>query len=431
GVGCSRFSPDLGADDCCVAEILHDGEACSVTGTAPCFIDGNVPAPGPAPTKATTPAPLDGAPTMTRTPAPEHEFSYSFSYTNEPWYDDDEGEPTPAPYTTAPVTAPTPIPDPKPTIAPAPVTTGMPVTVTETFTVDVPDLAQSSLDFGLLVDVSGSYFGDIANLKLLAADLVQGLAEDTADLSLGLGSFSDSEEKTGIPGSEYTLVKSFGGCDTEVCYEQEQDDFISAVNTLDANQSGMDSTMPESQTIALVRAAEDWAWRAGVLKVLAITTDAPFHVPGDWYGSGDEYFTLDEVIAACSAENIKILALKAPGAGDEMDTIADGTGGVVATTMSDSEDIVDAILEAIQYSKVAAEWVCEDSSWTFTADPSSGYDDVEGGESLDFTITVTVPAGTTAGTSCTANVLADDVLVGGQEFTYMADGTVAAVLFLP
>ena len=35
--------------------------------------------------------------------------------------------------------------------------------------------------------------GDIANLKLLAADLVQGLADDTADLALGLGYFSDTE----------------------------------------------------------------------------------------------------------------------------------------------------------------------------------------------------------------------------------------------
>lgn len=75
------------------------------------------------------------------------------------------------------------------------------------------------------------------------------------------------QEKTGIPDSDYTLVKPFGSCDTEVCFEQEQEDFIAAVNTLDANTSGMDASFQESQTVALVRAAEDWAWRAGVLKV--------------------------------------------------------------------------------------------------------------------------------------------------------------------
>lgn len=34
---------------------------------------------------------------------------------------------------------------------------GTPVTITESFTVDVPLLDQTSVDFGLLVDVSSSY----------------------------------------------------------------------------------------------------------------------------------------------------------------------------------------------------------------------------------------------------------------------------------
>eukprot|EP00752_Nemacystus_decipiens_P008653 g7726.t1 len=64
GVGCSRFSPELEADDCCVTEILEDGEACSVWGEAPCFIDGQSPVPSPiedAPT-STSPTDTTGAP---------------------------------------------------------------------------------------------------------------------------------------------------------------------------------------------------------------------------------------------------------------------------------------------------------------------------------------------------------------------------------
>eukprot|EP00752_Nemacystus_decipiens_P002185 g2080.t1 len=391
GVGCSRFSPDLDAHDCCVTEIRDFGKACSETGAAPCYLDdGAIPGP---------------APTMTSTDAPVHDFSFSFSFSYP--YTDDDDERTPAP-----LTAPTP--------APAPVTPGTPVSVTETFTVQVPELDETSVDFGLLVDVSGSYGDDILNLQLLANDLVEGLAVDTADLALGLGSFSDID---GL-GSEYTLLKEFGGCSDDACFDQEKVDFIAAVDTLSAAGGG---DLPESQTIALVRAAEDWSWRDGVLKVLAITTDAPFHVPDPATGTGDEYFTLEEVVEACNANSIKILALKAPGSGTEMDTIADGTGGVVATTASDSEDIVSAILqglEGVQYSKVEVEWVCADSSWTVTVDPSSGYDDVDGGAMLDFTVTVSVPAGAAAGTTCAANVVADEVLVGGQEFTSMADGTV-------
>lgn len=66
-------------------------------------------------------------------------------------------------------------------------------------------------------------------------------------------------------------------------------------------------------------------------------------------------------------------------------------------------------LAGVQYSKVEVEWVCEDSSWVVAVDPSSGYDNVDGGTMLDFTVTVSVPAGATAGTSCAANVLADEV----------------------
>eukprot|EP00903_Cladosiphon_okamuranus_P022803 g20995.t1 len=81
GVGCSRFSPDLDADDCCVTEILLGGEACSFTGVAPCFYDDGPP-PGPAPTMMPTPGPED-----------EFSFSYFYSYSYEPWYDDDvEGD---------------------------------------------------------------------------------------------------------------------------------------------------------------------------------------------------------------------------------------------------------------------------------------------------------------------------------------------------
>ncbi|CAN0426046.1 unnamed protein product [Ectocarpus sp. 12 AP-2014] len=373
---------------------------------------------------------------MNSAPTPEDDFSFSFdfsfsySYDEEPWYDNGEDEPTPAPFTSAP-TRVTPAPS---TPAPAPITRGTPVSVTESFTVKVPELNETSVDFGLLVDVSSSYAGDIANLKLLAGDLVHDLAASTANLALALGSFSDIEERTGINGSEYTMLKDFGSCSDEVCFEQEQDEFVLEVDTLDADMSGTDSTSSEAQTIGLYRAATEWAWRDGVLKVLAITTDNSFHVPGDGYGYDDEYYTLDEVITACNEEGIKILALKAGNAGDEMDYIGEGTGGVVETTQADSADIVGAILQGfagVQYSKVRVEWVCEDSSWSITVDPSSDYENVDGGATLEFTVTVSVPAGTTVGTSCAANVLADEVLVGSQTFTTMTDGSVTVESVMP
>lgn len=88
-------------------------------------------------------------------------------------------------------------------------------------------------------------------------------------------------------------------------------------------------------------------------------------------------------------------------------------------------------LAGVQYSKVSVDWVCEDSSWSLTVDPSSGYDDVDGGTMLDFAVTLSVPADVVAGVTCAANVMADGVLVDGKEFTYMGDGTVTVTMVTP
>ncbi|CAB1104564.1 unnamed protein product [Ectocarpus sp. CCAP 1310/34] len=314
------------------------------------------------------------------------------------------------------------------------------VTLTLPFSVEVPDLSESSVDFGLLVDVSGSYGDDIENLKTLAADLVEALSTDTAgvdvvDNRLALGSFSDFPSSDTSPDSAYTELKPFGNCgegteeEVSACFEAERSSFVDAVNSLVLEGGGDE---PESQTVALVSAADGWTWRDAALKILAITTDASFHVPGD--GSAESYFSLDDVISACLAKNIKILALKAPGAGEEMDTIATETGGVVETTTSNSSDILEKILvgiEAVTYNKVDIEWACRDSdfelnAWEHTQSPSEGYEDVEGGAELDFSVTVSVPAGVTAGKRCVALVVADEVLIGGQEFIANADGTITA-----
>ncbi|CAN0055373.1 unnamed protein product [Ectocarpus sp. 4 AP-2014] len=317
------------------------------------------------------------------------------------------------------------------------------VSMTLPFLVQVPDLAQSSVDFGLLVDVSGSYGDDIENLKVLAADLVQALSTDSAgvdvvDNRLALGSYSDFPDEFDLHGdSPYTELKPFGNCgegteeEISACFEEERTSFINAVDSLEL---GLGGDFAESQTVALVSAAEGWTWRDAALKILAITTDATFHVPGDGSDFADLYYSLDDVISACLAKNIKILALKAPGAGDEMDTVALGTGGVVETTTSDSSDIVGKILEGIEavtYNKVDIEWACRDSDfelngWEHTQSPSGGHEDVGGGVELEFSVTVSVPASVTAGKRCVALVVADEVLIGGQEFIADADGTITA-----
>ncbi len=62
-------------------------------------------------------------------------------------------------------------------------------------------------------------------------------------------------------------------------------------------------------------------------RVLVVATDAPFHTAGV---AGDPGY-LDEAttVAALTAQGIKVIGLKAPGAGSELDNLVAAVGGSV------------------------------------------------------------------------------------------------------
>ncbi|CAM9395437.1 unnamed protein product [Ectocarpus sp. 4 AP-2014] len=73
GTGCSQ-RPGLTESDCCIGKIEESGPLCSVTGKAPCFVDGDSPVPKqtspvPSPTPKTSPSPTPPSATPTP-PAP-------------------------------------------------------------------------------------------------------------------------------------------------------------------------------------------------------------------------------------------------------------------------------------------------------------------------------------------------------------------------
>ena len=159
--------------------------------------------------------------------------------------------------------------------------------------------------------------------------------------------------------------------------------------------------------------------------MIAITTDASFHTPGDPVcvapapcPFGYPGPSQADTIAALNAAGIKVIALKAPGSGGEMDALAAATGGSVQTTSSSSNDIATAILAAL-----------EELTFTVTADASGcaplvvSYDpashtDVAGGTTVSFEETIAVPEGTPSGEyTCTVAFLADDTVIGTQEIT--------------
>src|SRR5262249_4055613 len=144
--------------------------------------------------------------------------------------------------------------------------------------------------------------------------------------------------------------------------------WISAVNAMVAG-GGSDS--PEAQYEALyqvvtghgrdipgtsrgdIPAGHQAHFRADATRVIAITTDAGFHAPGDstcgdvsppcplgWPGP-----SRDQTVGALQGAHARVIAIQAPGSGSEMEDLVDSTAGALESTDSSSKQIADAIVE--------------------------------------------------------------------------------------
>jgi hypothetical protein len=288
------------------------------------------------------------------------------------------------------------------------------------------------LDLFLMVDLSGSYWDDLPVIKNLAPGIFDDVRVDIPDSLFGLGSFVDFP----FPVWGSTIFPDYA-------YRLDQDltatkaTWLAAVNAM-STRDGYD--FPESQYEALYQAAtglgkdlpgtvgdipsgQNASFRDGATSVIAITTDAAFHNPGDGGGPFPYPGPSQAVTAAAlNAKNIKVIAIKAPGSTGQMDAIANATGGSVQTTGNTSEEIADAILAAFEELtfNVTAEVVgCDPLLISF--DPTV-HTDVLGGETVLFEETISVPADVSKdqlpadGRICCEVIFkADDTEIGRQE----------------
>jgi hypothetical protein len=301
-------------------------------------------------------------------------------------------------------------------------------------TVDVPQITPK-LDLALLVDMSGSYGDDLANLQAKAGDLYDGITASVPDAQFAVSSFVD------MPLNPFGSVPDYG-FQRDSDFVTSRDGFINAVNSLTLLGGG---DFPESQYEGLYQVAsgagrevgtadgdfddvgdispQPLSWRSDATHVVAITTDAAFHTPADgpctfptppcpinWPGA-----SRDDAIGALNARGIRVIAIKAPGSGAEMDDAAAATGGSVVTTDASSSQIVDAILAGLS-----------DLTFDVTPDPNGCgplvltydppvHEDVPGDTSVGFNETIAVPAGTGGQVvHCTVDFLAGTTVIGTQ-----------------
>jgi hypothetical protein len=302
-----------------------------------------------------------------------------------------------------------------------------------TKTVTVPDVPPK-LDLFFLVDLTGSYINDLPVIKAKAPAIFDDVRAAVPDSHFGLGSFED------FP------FTPWGDSDAgDEAYSLNQDmtaDRTTWLNAVNAMSVGWGRDGPESQYEALFQTAtgagkemppttdgdyndlgeiapgQNPSFRADAAKVLAITTDAPFHTPGD---STFPYPgpSRDDTVDALNAVGITVIAIKAPGAGSEMDDLAVATGGTVKTTGDSSAEIVEAIIggiEELKFDITAHPVGCDPLEITF--EPPV-HEDVPGGSSVEFEETIAVPGDFTGhGTfHCTVEFKAGDAVIGVQEIS--------------
>lgn len=335
---------------------------------------------------------------------------------------------------------------------------GLGTTVTQV--VDVPP-APPQLDFGLIVDLSGSYGNDLPVLRTLAGNLATELQSRVPDTRLGAASFVDFPfSPWGSPGG--------GSQPSDYAYQLEGQlsaaaaDFTAAVGGMRV-LSGVDE--PESQYEALFQAVtgagrdvpsatvgrgdiapgQEFAFRPAATKVIALTTDATFHLAGTPSGSSLTPFgypgaSESQVISALQAAGVVVIGLSTPafpGSGSFpadpfLERLATATGGSVQRTTSDSSDIVDAILagiQAIEYD-VRGEAVGCGPVAVSIAPPTRNA--VPAGSSTSFDETYSVPTGTPEGVvECRVDYYAGDALIDSHDVAITVDAPPAVTVDVP
>jgi len=216
----------------------------------------------------------------------------------------------------------------------------------------------AAVDVFLIVDLSGSFFDDLAVFKAQASDIVTSLSENNPNTRFGLGRFED------YPISPFGSL-SYG----DKAYERVADltfDTSAVVGLISGLSVRYGSDVPESQLVALYQAAtgagqdlsaqgypnasipagQQANFRDGAEKIFILWTDAPFHYSGD---SGNIPYpgpTFDETVAAIEAlDPPMVLGISSGSATVDLARIAAATNALAPNEGVDCND--DGIIEIL------------------------------------------------------------------------------------
>jgi len=283
-------------------------------------------------------------------------------------------------------------------------------------TVTLDEIPIGKLDVMFLFDLTGSMGGVIDSAKADSITMMADIQAQVADSAFGIGSFMD------YPGSfdycDYSAQYGDAGSgDYAWSLDQDITTNTGAVSTaINGLSLGWGADEPEAYTRALYESLSV-DWRLGARKVVIIFEDNdPHECDMASYGCGSSTGvdpgpdaiagTSDDlswagVVADLEAAGISVVVVESNswGCPDIWQYAADETGGIYASlgspgTLADEiVALIEDVTGTISYLTFEPKAGFED--W-FDWDPES-YTDVEGGESVEFDVTITVPPGTELG----------------------------------
>ena len=283
------------------------------------------------------------------------------------------------------------------------------------FTIEVPDIPPV-LDIVLTQDLSGSFFDDLPQLQGdmgQYGQLYDALVDDAGlDAQFGIASFVDKPISPFGSASSGDFVYS-----TDLSVTGSRTDLINTVDSL-TTFFGVDE--PEAQLEALqqigLRAEGEVGYRDqsgdpdDPQRFLVLSTDANFHVAGDFGsadpnngddvldgtppGTGEDYPFLQQVADALIAADITPIFSVTSGEIGTYQTLLQDLkdlgveDGAVVELTSDSDNLADAILEALQEVTVDVEAViAENTTGLDVVLEGVPVEDVDGPAELPFKVT--------------------------------------------
>lgn len=291
----------------------------------------------------------------------------------------------------------------------ATIAVGGSVTVTKTVTTDA--IGASKVDVFFLTDDTGSMGGVINNVRNTAGALLTQLQSTYADIAFGVGSYDGDPREGGVPLASPPATNLTAAYSRQSMITTNTEQVQAAINTWAAGGGG---DGPEANFFALHQVATsggatdgvgstdpgystglETGWREGAARVIVWFGDVVSHTT-----------TVDqaEAIAALTANGVTVVAMNSGGndggidGGDQADAIVAATGGVIVNNFASVPiaNIVDSIVGAIgdatstlDLSLAVQGGVPAGLNISFVCTSAEGCDDVAGGESRTFDMTIT------------------------------------------